>query len=328
MCTVGVRVIFWDTLGLRSLCAITFCSCIGLMKGTRAHSTVQEANGGGPEATTVSVPPVGRRKRKTKSVWTHSSDAKRHRSKPHPKDHQFKVSADAMLHRGLPATVNRLRMHGQPCTAIVFALAMGWDNARDRLRLQMLQVLTPGTKVITVSRIPYTKGSLPHLTCNFASRRGQQDLIKRIASEKTTHPHARVVVVLDHYWCEIRYYERLYGLKWLSTDAHKLLLGGADEVVLPYDNGENIPYSASGMAHMLAGPIHVGLDCTFIDGPSNPLWMASQCEAITAELASLPGGDNAENCRQYLHPRHPFVRCIKKHTIDGAETGEGDSATD
>jgi hypothetical protein len=263
------------------------------------------------------LPRVGRRKRKNNSQgWKHQTNNPLHRSKPHPKDHQFQINSDNMIQPAPTATINRLHAHTVPCTTILLALAMGWDNDRDRLRLQMLQFLTPGTKVITVSRIPYTKGSMPHVTADFSMRRGQQDIIARIALEKQTHPNARVVVVLDHYWCEIRYYERLYGLKWLTSDANSLLRGGADEVVLPFDNGDNIPHTASGMVHMLAGPIHPDLKVVFIQGPSNPLWIASQCDGIAEKLGSMPGGDNAENCRQYLHPTTPFVRCtlsLKAH---------------
>jgi hypothetical protein len=235
------------------------------------------------------------------------------RSKPHPKDHQFTVNAAEVVRSGvgLP-TINRMRNHLIPCTTIVVALAMSWDCSRDRLRLQMMQLRTPGTKAITASDCKYTKGSLPHIDCIFSVDRGLRKVAVRIRAEKITAPQARVVVVLDHYWCEIRYYEEQYGMTWLQNGAHTLLSSGADEVLLPFDNGANIPSTASGMIVMLGGLIHPDVTVGFAMGRSNPLWAASECEEIREVLGDIRGGDNTEQSRKWLDPDRPFVRCTLK----------------
>jgi hypothetical protein len=248
------------------------------------------------------------RKRKTSNYTT-----PRPRSKPHPKDNQFKTNIADVLHLGpvLP-TVNRLRGQAAQCNTIVFALAMSWDCSRDRLRLQMWQLSEPGTRIITVSDCKHTKGRLPHIDCNFSTTRGCMTIASHIQIERKTAPQASVVVVLDHYWCEIRYYERKYGQTWLQSGAHILLAGGADEVLLPFDMGVLIPSEASGMVKMLAGATDPNVDIHFVTGPRNPLWVASNREAIDDVLATIPGGDNAEQCRRWLHPTTPFVLCTKK----------------
>jgi hypothetical protein len=244
----------------------------------------------------------------------------RPRSKPHPKDNQFKVAEAAVLRPvdGLP-TINRLRGLREvvvvPCTTIVIALAMSWDCARDRLRLQMMQLNTPGTRVITASTCKYTKGRLPHIDCDFSVDRGLRKVTARIRAEQSASPQARVVVILDHYWCEIRYYERQYGLNWLREDAHTLLSNGAEEVLLPFDNGANIPYEASGMIQMLTGPIHPDVTVDLVAGEQNPLWVASSSPDISEILGDIPGGDNAEQCRLRLDEDHPFVRCTHKKVV-------------
>jgi hypothetical protein len=83
-------------------------------------------------------------------------------------------------------------------------------------------------------------------------------------------------------------------------------------MLLPFDNGMNIPASASGMMSMLAGKIHPCVAVEFVQGPSNPLWMASEHQHIQARLSVLPGGDNGEQCRKWLHQEHSFIRCRTK----------------
>jgi hypothetical protein len=235
----------------------------------------------------------------------------RPRSKPHPKDHQFPVRADAvLLPEGGTPTINRLSGRTTPTKMVVFALAMSWDNARDRIRLQMMQLCLPGTNAVTVSRCRYTKGNLPHAFCaDFSISRGWPTIANRIREEKVASPGARIVVVLDYYWCALRYYQRVYGMLWLHSGAHHFLQNnGADEVLLPFDSIRNHE-DGSGMVSMLAGTVHPQVKIEFVPGHANPLWVASNHADIADALAGIPGGDNSEQCRQWLHETTPFVRC-------------------
>ena len=250
----------------------------------------------------TTVPVGGRRKRKHKKrFW----GAPTPRSKPHPNDHQFKTST-------LGPTINRLRNARTVTGTVVFALAMAFANSRDRLRLQMLQLSMPGTKVITVSENGHGLGNWPHMDCDFAVDRGHRTIAARIAAEKEALPGARIVVLVDHYWCELGYYEENYGMLWLATGAQRLLLAGAAEVLLPFDNGRNIPENRSGMAKMLAGRVHPAIAVDFVAGPVNPLWVASENTLIEDALGKIRGGDNAEQTRQWLDAVRPFVRCTSK----------------
>ena len=258
--------------------------------------------------------PTGKRKRQRLKTGgrKHKRGPSKPRSKPHPNDHQFKVSPAEILNPGCRPTINRLRGARSTPTTIVFALAMGWDNGRDRLRLQMLQLSTHGTKIITVSENTHGLGGWPHLPCNFAVDRGHKSIAARVAAEKGATPSARIVVVLDHYWCELGYYEETYGLLWLCGGASRFLKAGADEVLLPFDNGIKIPKSRSGMVKMLGKRVHEGISVEFVAGSSNPLWLASQNVEIEAALGQVPGGDNAEQTRHWLDATRPFVRCTSK----------------
>ena len=108
------------------------------------------------------------------------------------------------------------------------------------------------------------------------------------------------------------YYASVYGMRWLKTGAQQLLAAGADEVLLPFDNGANIPETRSGMVKMLAGRVHPAVAVEFVAVQSNPLWVASQHVDVRDVLEHMRGGDNAEQTRQWLDPVRPFVRCSSK----------------
>ena len=124
---------------------------------------------------------------------------------------------------------------------IIFALAMHWDDERDRLRLQSVENLFPSTKVISVSECEYTLGNMQHVSAHFNDRLGVKSISQRIQTELELAPAAKVSIMLDYYWCQAGYYTSRYGLKWLESSARKLLVAGAHEVLLPYDKGTVLP---------------------------------------------------------------------------------------
>ena len=195
-------------------------------------------------------------------------------------------------------------------TRIILALAMQWCNARDRLRLRSLSDMFPGTKIITVSECNYTYKDWPHLSTCFNEPRGQKTISIRIETELKLTPGAVITVILDYYWCHSGYYTKRYGLNWVKESAHRFLISGAYEVLLPYDKGESsVAAGRCDMDTMLQAPHReiVTSLCTFND---NPLWVASSHPAIAARLSDFDGGCNVYQSVRYLHPETPFVRVM------------------
>jgi hypothetical protein len=218
----------------------------------------------------------------------------RSRSRPHPRDHQFRGTY----------------VHTRPyvdTSIVVFALAMAHNNPRDRRRLQTMRYF--GMQIVTVSENLHTCGNQSHVTCNFASRRGHQRLAGHIKTCKTTRPLARILVLLDYYWLPTHYYASNYGMRWLETGAHSLLEAGADEVVLPFDNGERISPGESDMAKMLSGACHENVFLEFITCHANPLWRGTARAHEVGALDGVRGGSNEEQTRDWLDPERPFVKC-------------------
>ena len=219
----------------------------------------------------------------------------RSRCKPHPKDGKFPVS--------FPFTQ---RAKESP-KVILFALAMSWHRHRDRFRLQSLLNQRRGIRIITVSDCLHSQGNYLHLTSHFHLPSGQKDIIAQIALEKLAAPAARVVCSLDYYFLQTRYYTKRYRKEWMKSSAHRLLLGGADEVVLPYDGGSAHEGKGSDMVDMLAGDRHPDIQVTFTSLEENLLWMASASKEIAAQLELMEQGCNELNTKRYLHPTTPFV---------------------
>ena len=121
------------------------------------------------------------------------------------------------------------------------------------------------------------------------------------------HPGARILVVMDYYFMPVNYIAEAYGTLWLDTGVHRLLCGGADEVILPYDDGELHKGKSSCMAAMLDGNCHIDVKLDFVPLGHNPLWVATNEPEIEEFLASFPGGCNQETTRNYLNFETPFV---------------------
>lgn len=221
------------------------------------------------------------------------------RGRPHKNDFDFPLS----LHftRGVRGDMDEPML-------IVFALAMAWSNERDRLRLQMLLNSRPGTRIVTVSESEQVLGKrMPHFSCDFSTVRGHKSLATRISEERKLFPNAKIIATLDWYWLPIRYFGTRYGKLWLESGMHCLLTAGADEVLLPFDNGD-LHHGESDMVTMLAGKKHANVQLEFVPLASNPVWTASSEKEIEEVLASFRGGDNAENTRKWLSSTTPFVR--------------------
>jgi hypothetical protein len=212
---------------------------------------------------------------------------------------------------------------------VIFALAMHWDDERDRLRLQSLENLFPSTKIISVAECMHTLGNMQHMSTHFHVRAGVKRISQRIETELKLSPDAKVSIILDYYWCQSGYYTQRYGLKWLESSAHKLLVAGANEVLLPYDKGSSgVDAGQCDMDMMLASTEsrsgvgvggfrapHPDIEFSFCGLTDNPLWVASAAPAIAAKLASLDKGCNVHQTARFLHPTTPFVRVTLKPTI-------------
>ena len=212
---------------------------------------------------------------------------------------------------------------------VIFALAMHWDDERDRLRLQSVENLFPSTKVISVSECDYTLGNMQHVSANFNHRLGVKSISQRIQTELELAPAAKVSILLDYYWCQAGYYTSRYGLKWLESSAHKFLVAGAHEVLLPYDKGTSgVDAGQCDMESMLASTEtrsdvdvkgirapHPDIQVSFCALVDNILWVASAAPAIAAKLTSLHGGCNDHQTTRFLDPNTPFVRVTLKPTI-------------
>jgi hypothetical protein len=178
-------------------------------------------------------------------------------------------------------------------TTVLYALAMAHNNQRDRRRLQTLKHDNPTVRVITVSENLHSIGTQSHLDCNFASERGQRGLCAHIARVRGTSPLARIVVALDYFWLPTHYYTTNYGTRWLQHGAHALIVSGADEVLLPYDNGEKIEHGQNDMARMLPGQCHPGIHVEFVVGAENPLWVVTERAVSLGALEGISGNSNA-----------------------------------
>jgi hypothetical protein len=189
---------------------------------------------------------------------------------------------------------------------IVFALAMCWNNERDRVRLQMLLNSRPGTRIITVSENLHTVGNMIHFSCDFSTDRGHKSLAARVAEERVIYPNTKIIITLDYYWLPVHYFTRRYGMLWLQSGMYVLLKGGADEIILPNDDGDRHG-GESGMLKMLLGGCHPGVQLKFVTLESNPLWLSSNESEINTVLAESRGGDNATNTTDYLSSAHPFL---------------------
>ena len=211
---------------------------------------------------------------------------------------------------------------------VIFALAMHWDHERDRLRLQSVENLFPSTKIISVSECEYTLGNMQHISVFFNDRQGLKSIAHRIQTELKLSPDAKVSVLLDYYWFQAGYYTSRYGLKWLESYAHTLLVAGAHEVLLPYDKGTSgVDSGQCDMDSMLnsterRGDVdvkcirapHPDIDISFCDLSDNILWVGSAAPAIASKLASLDVGCNTLHTKRFLHPKTPFVRVMLKPT--------------
>ena len=241
----------------------------------------------------------------SKKTWRKSTGKRtrpknsKSRSRPNKADFQFPLSFS--FTKGARGVVG-------PINLVVFALAMHWGFRRNRVRLQMMQNLIPGTKIITVSESHDTvRPSLLHLDHDFSRDRGHRRIASRIAEERALYPGARILVVMDYYFLPVNYISERYGDLWLDTGVHRLLCGGADEVILPYDDGEFHMGQSSCMAAMLDGNCHSDVKLDFVPLGHNPLWVATNSPEIEEFLASFHGGCNQEATSNYLKFETPFV---------------------
>ena len=220
------------------------------------------------------------------------------RGRPHKADFRFPLSFSYTKGaRGRPSQIK----------LVVFALAMHWGSDRDRVRLQMLLNSRPGTKIITVSETGDTLGRRPHLDVDFSTDRGHRSIARRISEERQLFPGARILVVMDWYWLPVHYLGDRYGMLWIDTGVHRLLSGGADEVILPFDEGELHRGKSSCMYLMLDGKFHPDVNLEYVPLGHNPLWVASGEQEIEEVLAQFPGGTNQDNTRKWLSSETPFV---------------------
>ena len=204
---------------------------------------------------------------------------------------------------------------------IYFALGMAWSHERDRLRIQSLVNLVPGTRVITVRR---EKGKTTkdigfdkrHIDADFQVRGGWKSIGARLAAELERTPNARITFLLDYFFFQPGYYHLCYGTVWLSSLCHEFLQRGVNEFILPYDSGKK---AESDMQYMLAQGKIAGSFYPAILAPhplilaqpvaaaENPLWVASSI--IRGAMANLGdmSADNTWETETYLHPETPFV---------------------
>jgi hypothetical protein len=192
----------------------------------------------------------------------------RQRSRPHKKDFAFPQS--------YPHTQKKT---GPPIT-YVFALAMSWHRPRDRIRLQSLLNQRRGTKIITISDCNHSQGRMEHMSHDFKDRKALKTITEKIKMTRLGAPSSKILVILDYYFLQGRYYRERYGLDWLEGGAHRLLLAGADEMVLPFDNGWGHLKIGSDMADMLAGVQHPGTQIKFTSLEENLLWVATDSDEI------------------------------------------------
>ncbi len=167
--------------------------------------------------------------------------------------------------------------------------------------------------VVTFSDNVLGTQKMPHVPCTFSVPQGQKDIAAQVIIEKTKHPSAKLIVVLDYYWLQLGYYER-YGLcEWFKTGFRRVLKAGADWVLFPNDAGTLNSEQKQGAqgkrmsAALAAGILHENVVWKYITKDENPLWVASADVAIGDELSLSPGGDNELCTKQYLHPKNAFV---------------------
>jgi hypothetical protein len=236
-----------------------------------------------------SAPPVARNTR-TKLKRKRAPRERR----PHKNDFNFPLSFPKW---GTPAT-----------HTTVFAFAMAWHRPRDRIRLQSLMYMRPGTKVITVSDCKHSQGNMEHMCSHFHLPNALKDIAGRIKSERLAAPPGlKIKLYLDYYWLQGRYYRLRYGLNWLKKDAYKLLSAGADEMVLPFDAGSINGPGGSDMRDMMAGVVHPDIKIAFTCLKDNLLWEASATEEIRETVEKMDKGCNSLQTKNWLHPETPFV---------------------
>ena len=206
---------------------------------------------------------------------------------------------------------------------LYLCLGMCWNHPRDRLRLRSLNLLSPGTRVISFSENKCV-GPLDfrkmHVQINL-KKDGHQDILDRLAIELNDTPKAHVTVVLDYFWFQGGYYSSNYGVDWLSDTCHRLLVGGAHEVILPYDFGTRNKAKCE-MVGMMNGrenlgnrnippiaPPHKGIHWGCVQAEHNPLWVASDTIEIEEEMAGIKNlaADNTSVTKRFCHPETPFV---------------------
>jgi hypothetical protein len=166
----------------------------------------------------------------------------------------------------------------------------------------------PGTKLITVSWCEWTQGRMHHLDCNFGERKGIRKLANRIKAEKHEHPEAVITVTIDWNWLHKHYYTTNYGLhNWMAGGIKQILEAGADNILLPNDDGTRQEGHSCMAAALRSVRADAGFVFALVSHDKNPLWVASESVHIKNALAVIPGGDNEQNTKNWLHPEYPFV---------------------
>ena len=217
------------------------------------------------------------------------------RSRPHPNDQQILEC--------YPFSQDRTHTH-----LVLFTLAMCWSCEKDRIRLQMVLNNIPSTKLITVSWSQWSQGRMDHLDCGFNDRKGIRKLANRIKAEKLNYPEATITVILDWNWLHKHYYFTNYGLhNWIAYGIKQILEAGADNIILPNDDGDRQEGSSCMAAALSSVSDDAGFAFTFVSHEKNPLWVASDSNHIKEALAKFRGGDNMQNTKDWLHPQNPFV---------------------
>jgi len=227
-----------------------------------------------------------------KKWWDGRNDYRWH-GRSHPKDFSFPGIFGGKM--------NHERPTGPP--HLVFALAMHWGSLRDRVRLQMMLNLCPGTQIISVSETEDTVGNLLHLNSSFKCLRGIRNIARAVTQYKI-FPGQRVTVILDYFWLASKYYTTNYGEHWLTSTA-LLLAAGVDRILLPNDNGR-IHQGESIMKKMLVSKIHNTVSVEFVTFNQNPLWVASNHDEISGVLAEFDC-TNKQMTADFVCPANPFV---------------------
>ena len=253
----------------------------------------------------------GRRGPDQKKKKRKNPNRERARHKQHPDNNQFDDSFRYTEFR-----------ESDSFQKVFFALAMNWNHARDVLRLRALSLLRPGFRVVSVDRNVH-KGiyGKRHVEANFRTPEGRKDIVARMATELRVSPKAQITVVLDYFFFQGGYYSSNYGVDWLSDACHQLIIGGATDVILPYDSGKTNQAKCEMLAMFsgrasrddpnypgIAEP-HPGIQFKFIGAEDNPLWVASESPEIAAAMLVLKNlsTDNYSQTVKFLHPKTPFV---------------------